>query len=102
LESFKRKITKSGTVFCITIPNHIAYKMKIERGSSVFTEIKLDSTLLFRGTKKVTVIGKMLAIVLPKSKAFGKIWNMLYQRGAQLDVTIFTIDEILDRITSSS
>ena len=101
MERFRRRITKSGTVFAVTIPRDAASRLGIGKGSFVFVEIKLNDTVLYQGMKKVTVIGKMLAVVLPKGKAFDRIWNILYSRDTLLDVSVATVDEVIAKFTSS-
>ena len=80
MESFKRKITKSGTVFAITIPSDVVYRLGIAKGSNVLIEIRYNTEVLYRDVKKVSAVGKQLAIILPKRKAFDKIWTLLYER----------------------
>jgi len=89
-------------VFCVTIPREITRRLGINKGDHVFVEIKLKDVLLFQGVKKVTLIGKMLSIVLPKGRAFEKIWRMLYVNGSRLDITLINVDEVMSNITSSS
>jgi len=99
METFKRKITKSGTVFAITIPNDVVYRLGITKGSSVLVEIKYNGEVLYRDVKKVSAVGRQLAIVLPKRKAFDKIWTLLYEKGVQVDVSIDTVDNVMGNVS---
>jgi len=99
MERFSRKITKSGTVYAITIPNDIAYRLGISRGSNVLIEIRYNNEVLYRDVKKVSAVGKQLAIILPKRKAFDKIWTLLYEKGVHVDVSIDTVDNVVDSVS---
>ena len=88
MEVFKRRVMKSGTNYGISIPRDVQLKLGLKPGDYVFVEVLLDNVTVFCGTKKVTNIGKMLAIVLPKRTSYVKIWSILHQKGVDLTVRI--------------
>jgi len=100
--TFKRRISKNGTVYCISIPIDVANELGIEKGSLVFVEIKMPSSkgevVLLRDVKNVSAIGKQPIIVLPKKRSLDKVWSFLYEKGVELIVTIEKMDDVLERI----
>jgi len=99
---FKRRVMKSGTNYGITIPTDVAKRLGLKQGDYVFVEILLDDLLLFQGTKKVALVGKMLTIILPKRSVYTKIWNILHEKEIELVVRLQTMKDIREKLGSLS
>jgi len=100
MEEFKRRVMKSGTNYGITIPTDVVKRLNLKQGDYVFVEILLDDVPVFRGTKKVTVVGKMLTIILPKRTIYTKIWNILHRKGIDLVVRVQPVRDIRSKLGS--
>jgi len=92
---FERTITKSGTLYIVTIPRNVVRINDVKKGDRVFIAIKFEDFVLWMGIKKIINSFKNeLAIALPNGKSYKAIWEILYKNKAPLTIYIFNIDEI--------
>jgi len=92
---FERTITKSGSLYIVTIPRNVVRVNDIKKGDRVFIAIKFENFVLWMGIKKIINSFKNeLAIALPNGKSYKAIWEILYKNKAPLTIYIFNIDEI--------
>jgi len=92
---FERTITKSGTLYIVTIPRNVVRINDVKKGDRVFIAIKFENFVLWMGIKKIINSFKNeLAIALPNGKSYRSIWEILYKNKAPLTIYIFNVDEI--------